>query len=179
MEKRPHIAIVVAVVSDTQVLFTKREDYEVWCLPGGGVEMGETVAEAAVREVREETGLEVKLDRLVGVYSRPQVNNHTVLFLAHQTGGVLTLDKSEVLEAGFFEWQQPPENLQHSYHQMLSDIFQNNQARCWKQTLPQSLNQESSREERYRLRDESKLSRLDFYKKYYGKREDYQDICEI
>jgi 8-oxo-dGTP pyrophosphatase MutT (NUDIX family) len=62
-----------AVIFDSQgrVLLTKRRDNGQWCLPSGGVEPGESVAEACEREVLEETGLGVRVKRLVGVYSHP------------------------------------------------------------------------------------------------------------
>ena len=66
----PGLAVIVAIIEDEKVLLTKREDFEVWCLPGGGVEDGETLAEGAIREAKEETGLDVELTSLVGVYSR-------------------------------------------------------------------------------------------------------------
>ena len=66
----PGIAANVAVIQDGKILLTKREDFEVWCLPSGGVEDGESLAEAAIRETKEETGVDVELTRLVGVYSR-------------------------------------------------------------------------------------------------------------
>jgi 8-oxo-dGTP pyrophosphatase MutT (NUDIX family) len=52
-----------------RVLLTKRQDNGQWCLPSGGLEPGESVAEACEREVFEETGLNVRVTRLVGVYS--------------------------------------------------------------------------------------------------------------
>lgn len=54
-----------------QVLLTRRKDNGQWCLPGGRVEAGESVAEACEREFWEETGLLVSVQRLVGVYSNP------------------------------------------------------------------------------------------------------------
>jgi 8-oxo-dGTP diphosphatase len=56
-----------------EVLLVLREDMRLWVLPGGGREAGESYEQAAVREVREETGYGVKLERLVGVYWRPQM----------------------------------------------------------------------------------------------------------
>ena len=56
-----------------RIFLTKRSDNGQWCLPGGAVEPGESVAEACVREVWEETGLRVRVKRLVGVYSHPDM----------------------------------------------------------------------------------------------------------
>jgi 8-oxo-dGTP diphosphatase len=73
-----------------------------WALPGGFVEVGETVEQAAVREAAEETGLAVELAHLVGVYSEPERDprghNVSVAFLARVLGGELSAstDASEV-----------------------------------------------------------------------------------
>lgn len=62
-----------AAIFDEQgrVFLTRRADNGQWCLPGGGMESGESVIEACEREVWEETGLRVHVKRLVGVYSHP------------------------------------------------------------------------------------------------------------
>ena len=62
-----------AVIFDRRgrVLLQERSDGGQWGLPGGSVEIGESVTDAAIREVREETGLTVSVRRLVGVYSEP------------------------------------------------------------------------------------------------------------
>jgi len=54
-----------------RILLTRRMDNGQWCLPGGRMESGESAAEAWEREVLEETGLSVRVKRLVGVYSHP------------------------------------------------------------------------------------------------------------
>ena len=55
-----------------EILLEKRSDCGMWGLPGGRVEPGESVTESALREVMEETGLEIRITRLVGVYSAPK-----------------------------------------------------------------------------------------------------------
>lgn len=57
--------------SKRRVLLEKRSDCGLWGLPGGAIEPGESVHEAAGREVQEETGFEIKVTRLIGVYSEP------------------------------------------------------------------------------------------------------------
>ncbi len=54
-----------------RVLLTQRIDNGRWCLPGGGMDAGESAAQACEREVWEETGLQARVTRLIGVYSDP------------------------------------------------------------------------------------------------------------
>ncbi len=75
-----------------------------WTLPGGGIEPGEDPADAAVREVREETGFDAELDALIGVHSHviPEDQRDSgsgplqalrILYRAHITGGTLTMEQ--------------------------------------------------------------------------------------
>jgi ADP-ribose pyrophosphatase YjhB (NUDIX family) len=68
------VPAVTAVVEDNQgrVLLIHRVDNDRWALPGGQVEVGERVAETVVREVKEETGIEVEVLGLTGIYSDPK-----------------------------------------------------------------------------------------------------------
>ena len=90
----PKIMVDVVVPSEDGVVLIRRgtDPYEgMWALPGGFVEVGETVENAAVREAKEETNLDVELEKLVGVYSEPdrdpRGHNVSVTFLARITGG--------------------------------------------------------------------------------------------
>ena len=67
---RPSVSAVIWD-GEGRVLLQQRSDGGHWGLPGGSVEIGESVAEAVLREVREETGLSVRVGRLIGVYSDP------------------------------------------------------------------------------------------------------------
>lgn len=64
----PNITVHVAVIHEGKTLLTKRDDFQAWCLPSGGVEEDESLAEAAIRETKEETGIDVELTRLAGVW---------------------------------------------------------------------------------------------------------------
>jgi glycerol 3-phosphatase-2 len=62
---------VIIVDDEGRILLEQRRDNGMWGLPGGGIEPGESVFQAALREVKEETGLNVRITRLLGVYSEP------------------------------------------------------------------------------------------------------------
>jgi ADP-ribose pyrophosphatase YjhB (NUDIX family) len=102
-----------AVVLDEagRILLHRRDDNELWSIPGGGMEVGERIADTVVREVREETGLEVEPEAIVGIYSNPQHvveygdgeirQQFSVCFACRLVGGELATS-DESLEVGFF-----------------------------------------------------------------------------
>jgi 8-oxo-dGTP pyrophosphatase MutT (NUDIX family) len=74
-------------------------------LPDGSIDSGETIAQAAICETYEETGFDVKLTRLVGLYLRPNwvlEGSHGVLFSAEIMGGNLIKETQETIDVGFF-----------------------------------------------------------------------------
>ncbi len=94
-----------------RILLTRRADNGRWCLPGGGMDPGESAAEACAREVLEETGLVVRVGKLVGVYSTPdflveyadgnRIQSVALSFEAEPIGGELGLS-DETTEVGYF-----------------------------------------------------------------------------
>jgi ADP-ribose pyrophosphatase YjhB (NUDIX family) len=65
-------AVSAVVFKDTaEIILHLREDNGYWSFPGGGIEVGETIIDATIREVREETGFTVEPQNLVGIYSDP------------------------------------------------------------------------------------------------------------
>lgn len=104
----PALTVDIIIQTEGGVVLIKRQKppyQEKWCLPGGFVDIGETVEEAAKREAKEETGLEVRIERLVGVFSDPtrDPRGHTAscCFLATVIGGTLKGD-DDALDAKVF-----------------------------------------------------------------------------
>lgn len=87
---------VAAFTGDGRLVLIKRSDNGRWALPSGWAEVGTTPVENALRELREETGLEAEVSRLVGVWdsrwpgSAGAYHFFTICFLARVTGGTLT-----------------------------------------------------------------------------------------
>jgi ADP-ribose pyrophosphatase YjhB (NUDIX family) len=86
---------------EKQILLGHRRDIDWWNLPGGGMEAGETVDEAICREVFEETGLKVRVEQLIGVYSKPQKQEVVLTFLCEVIGGSLQ-PTEETRESRYF-----------------------------------------------------------------------------
>lgn len=127
---------VAAVVRDGagRVLLARRADNGLWGLPSGHVEAGETVAAAVVREVREETALEIRVERLIGVYSDPasqvfaypsgRVSHFvTCCFACRPVGGQARGDGVEALEVGFFTPDALPPDLLPMHPRWLADAL--------------------------------------------------------
>jgi len=65
-------ASAVVVNDEHKILLQRRKDNDLWSLPGGAMEIGESIAQTVLREVQEESGLHVEVVRLVGIYTDPR-----------------------------------------------------------------------------------------------------------
>ena len=104
----PKVAVASLIFQNGRVLLLKRSRppaREKWCLPGGFVDRGETLEDAAVREVGEETGLEVRIDRLFGLYSYPGYPVVVAIFQVEILGGRLAIND----ESRTSSWFAPDE----------------------------------------------------------------------
>jgi ADP-ribose pyrophosphatase YjhB (NUDIX family) len=96
------VASVVAAVRNAngELLMIHRTDNDLWALPGGGHDIGESISQTVVREVLEETGIHVEVTGLVGIYTNPHHvmayddgevrQQFSICFTARPTGGTLT-----------------------------------------------------------------------------------------
>ena len=129
----PKVAVgTIITVDDGQLVLVRRSidpGYGKWVFPGGYVDRGEDLKVAAVREAREECGLEVRLDRLLNIYSYPGRAPIIIVYSAVATGGTLCID-DECLEAALFPSSAIPwDDLAFSStRQALADYLSEHQA---------------------------------------------------
>jgi len=107
----PKVAVgTIIMTKDSRLVLVRRAiepGYGLWVFPGGFVDRGEEVPKAAMREAREESGLEVRLDGLVNIYSYPDAAVIVIVYAATALGGELCGD-DECLEARLFKPDELP-----------------------------------------------------------------------
>ncbi len=105
-----HVSVAAAVVrEDGRILVIKRDDNGKWEPPGGQLELKETVEEGLKREVREETGLEVEIDNLSGVYKNMVRGVVALVFRCHVIEGTPKTTRETV----GFAWMSAAEIREH------------------------------------------------------------------
>ncbi|MGH7949723.1 MAG: NUDIX domain-containing protein [Candidatus Binataceae bacterium] len=119
----PIAADVIAEIGDRIVLIERRNFPPGWAIPGGFVDMGEPVERAAMRELREETSLEVDIRALLGVYSRPDRDprGHTisVVYVGTARGAPKAADDAK--QIGLFDPREPPSPLAFDHAEIIAD----------------------------------------------------------
>lgn len=118
-----------------EILLQKRGDRNEWGFPGGAMELGESVAETAKREILEETGLTVEVEHLIGVYSKYSVKypngdkaqTITHCFQCKSIGGDLKADGIETLDLKYFPLEQMPSLFTKQHEDIFEDWLSNRQ----------------------------------------------------
>jgi ADP-ribose pyrophosphatase YjhB (NUDIX family) len=138
-------AVVIILDKENRILLQQRnEPRKRWGLPGGIMELGESIEETAGREVKEETGLHVNSLHLLNVYSgknyHVKVENGdefyvvTIAYYTKDIQGNLQLDKKEGLNIQYFSKDDIPTNIVLSHKRMIDDLFshlENEKRKCF------------------------------------------------
>jgi 8-oxo-dGTP diphosphatase len=118
----------IIITDDGRIVLVKRvfDPYkDHWALPGGVVEYGERVEDAVIREAKEETGLDIRIERLIGVYSDPgrDPRGHfvSISFLCRPTGGSLRTSKETKEVKAFLKEELRSIKLAFDHEKMLRD----------------------------------------------------------
>lgn len=113
-----------------RVLLQRRGDSNLWGFPGGAIELGETPEMAAVREVKEETGLDVRVGDLIGIYldcdmaypNGDQAQSICIAYELERMGGQLQCDDAETVGLQYFDLDEMPELFCRQHKQMKEDL---------------------------------------------------------
>ena len=116
-------AFAVIFDASERVLLCHRTDRDLWNLPGGRVGAGEAPWDAVVREVREEVGLEVRVESLLGVYVVESRDDVVFNFLCVPVGGML-MTSDEAHEVAWFEKESIPANTSSRQIERIRDAFE-------------------------------------------------------
>lgn len=104
----------VVVINDDYELLLIKNPKRGWELPGGGVEPGESIRNAAIREVKEETGIDVVLTKFCGVHQNLTFDFCNNIFLAKPVGGQPTTS-SESLQVGYYSLEDAYQMIDRNY----------------------------------------------------------------
>jgi 8-oxo-dGTP diphosphatase len=129
MRRSPSLAVDIIIFFDNKLILIRREKEpfkDRFAIPGGFVEYGETVDNAALREAKEETGLEVKELTLFGVYSNPDRDprGHTISIVFYGVGKGIPKAGDDAKDLFLFGLEEIPANLAFDHNMILQDFLE-------------------------------------------------------
>jgi len=121
----PTVDIIIEIESKGIVLIKRKNPPYGWAIPGGFVDYGESLEEAAMREAKEETNLDVKLARQFHTYSDPKRDprHHSISTVYIAKGNGIPQAKDDALEIGIFNELNLPEEIAFDHRSILNDYF--------------------------------------------------------
>ncbi len=124
-----------AIIKGNQILLVKNKNLKQWFIPGGLQDLDESVEQTVVREIKEEIGIETRVDKLISVYSDPKwaktytngdtLQSLTFFFLMEyntNNSEIIKIDKSEISDWGWFGLDALPEGISDYSEQMCNDL---------------------------------------------------------
>ncbi len=128
MRMSPSLAVDILILFNNKLVLIKRGNEpfkDSFAIPGGFVEYGETVENAAIREAKEETDLEVAELSLFGIYSDPNRDprGHTISIVFHGKGLGIPKAGSDAKELFLFELDKVPDNLAFDHSKIIQDFM--------------------------------------------------------
>ncbi|WP_167628623.1 NUDIX hydrolase [Listeria valentina] len=116
--------------NEGEILLQKRKDKNVWGFPGGAIELGESIEEALVREILEETGLQIKMKSLIGIYSKyedsypngDKVQPISYFFELELLSGKLSTQDEETLGLKYFKENNMPPLVNKQHEDFFTDL---------------------------------------------------------
>ena len=113
-----------------RVLLQKRGDSCMWGFPGGAIEIGETPEQAAIRELKEETGLDVEVQSLLGVYTDSdmrypngdQAHSICIVYRLKAIAGSLRCDQDETIDLKYFALDELPDMFCKQHEEIKRDL---------------------------------------------------------
>ena len=124
--RNPLLTVDAIIEIDKGIILIKRKNPPAgWAIPGGFVDYGETLEEAAIREMQEETSLDINLVRQFHTYSNPDRDprHHTVSTIFIATARGIPEAADDAIDIGIFTKDTLPENIAFDHRQILEDYF--------------------------------------------------------